>query len=155
MKLSIISVSGKMPAWVADGYEEYARRLPKKLFPQLIELPLAIRTKTLHVEKIRQQEGARIMRSLPKGSRMIALDVLGKALTTHALAKKIEDWQMQGSHASLVIGGPDGLSQECKEKAEETWSLSALTLPHPLVRIVLIEQIYRAWAITQNHPYHK
>lgn len=144
-----------MPSWVSQGYQEYAKRLPKELQPKLIELPLATRSKTTNVEKIKSQEGRQICETLSKGERLIALDVLGKPISTEQLANKLEQWQMQGDDISITIGGPDGLSPQCKQRASELWSLSACTLPHPLVRVVLIEQLYRAWTITQNHPYHK
>ena len=155
MKFSVVCVGNKMPAWVSQGYDEYEKRLPKELRPKLIELPLATRSKSTSVEKIKEQEGRQICATLSKTARVIVLDVLGKPLSTELLAKKLEQWQMQGDDINIVIGGPDGLSQECKARAQEKWSLSGCTLPHPLVRVVLIEQLYRAWTITQNHPYHK
>ncbi len=155
MKISLISVGGKMPGWISEGYNEYAKRLPKEINPKMIDLPLANRNKNSNTEKLKADEGKQILAALPKGSIMVALDVEGKALSTQGLTQKIQNWQMQGTHVSLVIGGPDGLSKECLKHASELWSLSALTMPHPLVRVVLIEQLYRAWTITQNHPYHK
>lgn len=155
MKLSIVSVGTKMPRWVQDGYDEYAKRMPKELNPELVELPLANRSKASSVAKMKEQEGQSILAALPKSGRVVMLDVLGKSLSTPALAKKIDSWKMEGDKVSIVIGGPNGLSQACLDRADEKWSLSALTLPHPLVRVVLIEQLYRAWSILQNHPYHK
>ena len=155
MKFSIISVNGKMPAWVNAGYDEYAKRLPREICPTLVELPLANRSKSTSVEKVKAREGTQILKSLSKGAIHIALDVRGKAISTEQLADKLRDWQMHGERVELIIGGPDGLAPECLQKARERWSLSALTLPHPVVRVVLIEQLYRAWTITQNHPYHK
>lgn len=144
-----------MPAWINAGYDEYARRLPKELQPRLIELPLALRSRSSNIDKIKKTESDQIIASLKTNTQVILLDVLGKSLSTPDLAKKLEAWQMVGTDVSLIIGGPDGVSSECKAQANELWSLSALTMPHPLVRIVLIEQLYRAWTITQNHPYHK
>ncbi|VUD53159.1 Ribosomal RNA large subunit methyltransferase H [Thalassocella blandensis] len=144
-----------MPAWVMQGYEEYAKRLPRELKPQLIELPLAPRSKSSNVDKIKQSEGEQILASIPKGARAVMLDVKGKALSTELLSEKMASWQMEATDVCLVIGGPDGLSASCLAAADEKWSLSGLTLPHPLVRVVLIEQLYRAWTILQNHPYHK
>lgn len=144
-----------MPAWVQQGYAEYEKRLPKELKPQLFELPLASRSKTTNAIKTKAQEGADIIAALPKGGHVVALDVCGKPIGTESLANKLEQWQMNTKHLSFLIGGPDGLSAECLSRADEKWSLSALTMPHPLVRIVLIEQLYRAWTILQNHPYHK
>lgn len=144
-----------MPDWVTQGYDEYAKRLPKELSPQLVELPLAVRSKSANVEKIKLTEGEQILSSVPKGARLLMLDVKGKSLSTEMLSQKMSSWQMEGTDICLVIGGPDGLSSQCLAAADERWSLSALTLPHPLVRVVLVEQLYRAWTILQNHPYHK
>lgn len=155
MKVSLISVGGKMPRWVDEAYGEYAKRLPKEIQPKLIDLPLANRNKNSNTEKLRQDEGKQILAAIPKGAKLIALDVLGRSLSTYDLKNKVERWQMDGDHVCIVIGGPDGLSQECLQTAHEKWSLSAMTMPHPLVRVFLIEQLYRAWSITQNHPYHK
>ncbi|WNO09504.1 23S rRNA (pseudouridine(1915)-N(3))-methyltransferase RlmH [Teredinibacter sp. KSP-S5-2] len=155
MKLSIVAVGTKMPKWVQQGYEEYAKRLPRELTPHLVELAVANRGKNANIEKLKQQESEQILSSLPRQGRVVALDVLGKKISTEQLAKKMADWQMVGDDVSIVIGGPDGLSRECLNHADEKWSLSDMTLPHPLVRIVLIEQLYRAWSILQNHPYHK
>ncbi len=144
-----------MPGWVTEGYNEYARRLPREHTPRLVELPLANRSKAVNVDRIKAREGTQIMAALSKGAHVVALDVGGKSLSTRALADKLQAWQMRGTDIDLVIGGPDGLSSECKDRADELLSLSALTLPHPLVRLVIIEQIYRAWTIVRNHPYHK
>lgn len=147
-----------MPSWVKAGYAEYAKRLPRDLEPRLVELPLANRSKNHSVDAVKTAEGEQILSAydnLPGQKRLIALDVLGKPLSTELLAKKMAGWQMDAVNPCLLIGGPDGLSAPCLARADETWSLSALTMPHPLVRVVLIEQLYRAWSILQNHPYHK
>ena len=155
MKLTLIAVGTKMPSWVQDGYQEYAKRLPKELCPKLIELNIGARGKNRSVEQARLQEAQSIQQVIPRSAVVIALDVLGKRLKTEQLANKISDWQMQGDDVCLLIGGPDGLTSEVLSSARERWSLSDLTLPHPLVRIVVIEQLYRAWTVLQNHPYHK
>ena len=155
MKLSIVAIGGKMPSWVQDGYKEYARRLPRELLPVLIELPLATRSKATSVSKLKQLEAKQILDVIPDKSYVVALDVLGKAQSTENLAKKMGDWQMNGRDVTLLIGGPDGLDASILARSDEKWSLSALTLPHPLVRVVLIEQLYRAYTILTNHPYHK
>ena len=144
-----------MSGWVNQGYEEYARRLPGTLQPRLLELPLAKRSKSNSTAKAKEIEGKQICAAVADSSVMIALDVKGKALSTEQLADKLKDWQMQGNDIAIVIGGPDGIASSCLAQAQEIWSLSALTLPHPLVRVVLIEQLYRAWSINQHHPYHK
>ena len=144
-----------MPEWVQAGYFEYAKRLPREFALQLHELPLANRSKSTSIEKVKLQEESSILAAIRQEDFVIALDVGGRSIDTPALAKKLQDWQMSGKNISIVIGGPDGLSDTCLERADARWSLSALTLPHPLVRILLVEQLYRAWTILQNHPYHK
>ena len=144
-----------MPKWVQEGYQEYAKRLPRDLTPKLIELPLAQRSKTTNTQKIKNAEGEAMLAQVSSGQHVVALDVLGKSISTEKLSQKMGQWQMEGQDVVLFIGGPDGLAADCLARANEKWSLSALTLPHPLVRIVLIEQWYRAWTILQNHPYHK
>ncbi|WP_188152379.1 23S rRNA (pseudouridine(1915)-N(3))-methyltransferase RlmH [Teredinibacter waterburyi] len=158
MKIDLIAVGTKMPSWVQEGYQEYAKRLPRDLSLNLVELPLANRSKNTNVDQVKAAEGEQILSVIgsPSGNhRVIALDVLGKKLSTELLAEKMASWRMDGVNVSLLIGGPDGLSPKCLNRADEKWSLSGLTLPHPLVRIVLAEQLYRAWTILQNHPYHK
>ncbi len=155
MRLSVICVGGKMPAWVNAGVDEYGKRLPRELRLVWQEIPLARRGRDSQPEALRQAEGEQILKAIPAGDRVIALDVRGKHWCTEDLAQQLSDWQMSGDNYSLLIGGPDGLSRDCLARAERRWSLSALTLPHPLVRIVLAEQLYRAWTITVNHPYHR
>ncbi|MBA6413215.1 23S rRNA (pseudouridine(1915)-N(3))-methyltransferase RlmH [Parahaliea sp. F7430] len=155
MRLTIVAVGGRMPAWVEEGVSEYSKRLPRELRLQWREVPLARRGKDAKAEQLCQAEGEQILKAVPQGDRVIALDVKGRSWTTPELAQQLSSWQMSGDNYSLLIGGPDGLSAECLARAERRWSLSALTLPHPLVRIVLAEQLYRAWTITVNHPYHR
>lgn len=155
MRVSIVTVGTRMPAWVTQGVEEYDKRMPRELNLEWKELPLAPRGKNANAEQIKDKEGLQILKAIPPGDRVIALDVLGQALSTEKLAATLADWQMSGENYSLLIGGPDGLSAACLQRAERRWSLSALTLPHPLVRILLAEQLYRAWTITANHPYHR
>jgi len=155
MRISIIAVGGKMPAWVQQGVDDYCRRLPRELKPDWREIPLARRTRDSKVEQLLEREGEQLLKAVPRGDRVIALDVLGERLSTARLAQQLEAWQMSGDNYSLLIGGPDGLSPRCLECASARWSLSDLTLPHPLVRILLAEQLYRAWTITVNHPYHR
>jgi 23S rRNA (pseudouridine1915-N3)-methyltransferase len=155
MRLSIIAVGTKMPAWVDQGVKEYDRRMPRELKVQWREIPLIRRGKDTNAETLRQREGEKILKAIPAGDRLIALDVRGESWSTERLAEKLQSWQMSGDNFSLLIGGPDGLSRECLDRASQRWSLSDLTLPHPLVRILLAEQLYRAWTITANHPYHR
>jgi 23S rRNA (pseudouridine1915-N3)-methyltransferase len=155
MRLSIIAVGTKMPAWVEQGVEEYGRRMPRELKLAWREIPLARRGKDSRPQQLCAREGQQLLKAVPAGDRVIALDVRGKRISTEQLAQQLESWQMSGDNYSLLIGGPDGLSSDCLERAEQRWSLSDLTLPHPLVRVLLAEQLYRAWTITVNHPYHR
>ncbi len=155
MRISVVAVGTKMPRWVTEGVAEYAVRLPRELRLEWCEIPLARRGKDSRAEQLRQREGEQILKAIPGGDRVIALDVKGKALSTEQLAGELQGWQMSGDNYSLLIGGPDGLSAACLQRAERRWSLSTLTLPHPLVRVLLAEQLYRAWTITVNHPYHR
>jgi 23S rRNA (pseudouridine1915-N3)-methyltransferase len=155
MRISIIAVGTKMPGWVSQGVEEYCRRLPREIKLEWREIPLAQRGKDSKPELLCEREGEQILKAIPARDQVVALDVLGKRISTPALAEQLSAWQMSGDDYSLLIGGPDGLSPQCLERAQSKWSLSDLTLPHPLVRVLLAEQLYRAWTITVNHPYHR
>ena len=155
MRLSIIAVGTKMPAWVSQGVAEYDKRMPRELKLEWREIPLARRGRDASPQQLCSREGELILKAIPGGDRVVALDVLGKRISTEQLAQQLRDWQMSGDNYSLLIGGPDGLSPECLQRADRRWSLSDLTLPHPLVRVLLAEQLYRAWTITANHPYHR
>jgi 23S rRNA (pseudouridine1915-N3)-methyltransferase len=155
MRISIIAVGTRMPAWVNQGVEEYCRRLPRELNVQWREIPLARRSRDSKAAQLQEREGEQILKAVPAGDRVVALDVQGKRLSTEQLAGQLSAWQMSGDNYSVLIGGPDGLSPQCLERADVRWSLSDLTLPHPLVRVLLAEQLYRAWTITVNHPYHR
>lgn len=155
MKISIIAIGTKMPSWICEGYQEYACRLPKEYQISLIEIPSTKRFKTSNLEVIKKEEGQKILNAISFNSYKIALEREGKALTSETLAKKLETWKLESINISFIIGGPEGLSQECCLQAQEIWSLSKLTLPHPLVRVVLAEQLYRAYSIIVKHPYHR
>ncbi len=153
MYIKLIAIGNKMPTWVTIGFAEYAKRLPPDYHLDLIEIPAEKRTKNRNVEQILQEEGKKLLAAAEQP--IIVLDRQGKALTTLQLAKHLQNWRDLSQNISLLIGGPEGLSPECLQKANQTWSLSALTFPHPLVRIILAEQIYRAWSIISHHPYHR
>lgn len=144
-----------MPKWVQEGYAEYAKRLPKACSLKLVELPMAQRGKTSSVEQMKAEEAKRILAAIPKGARLIALDEHGQQVTTKGLADKMEDWLSGGQDIALIVGGPDGLDQTILQQAQWKWGLSKLTMPHPMVRIMVAEQIYRAWSVIHNHPYHR
>ena len=155
MKMTLVAVGTRMPAWVQTGYEEYAKRLPRDCALVLKEIPLAARGKNADLQRAICAEGEAMLAAIPAQERVIALDVGGKPQSTENLAAHLQQWQQQGGNTSLLIGGPDGLAASCLARAQERWSLSALTLPHPLVRIVLAEQLYRAWSLLNRHPYHR
>lgn len=155
MKIRLLAVGGKMPAWVSQGFNEYSKRLPAEMTFELVELPLGHRGKGADKARAIKQEGDAMLAAIPKNDRVIALEVQGKSWSTEQLAEHIRDWQMDGRNISLLVGGPDGLDSRCVQLADQKWSLSALTLPHPLVRVILAEQVYRAWTVIQGHPYHK
>ncbi len=155
MRILLISVGQRPPAWVAEGFAEYARRMPASCRLQLVEIALAKRGKNPDVKRLRQQEGERMLAAIPASSLVIALDVDGRAWSSETLATKLRRWMQDGRDVCLLIGGPDGLDPACRQRADLVWSLSALTLPHALVRVFLAEQLYRAWTITQGHPYHR
>lgn len=155
MKLNLLAVGTKMPAWVTDGYQEYAKRLPRECQLILQEITPAKRGKTGHPAQWKQQEGERLLQAIPEQHHVVALEVTGKSWSTEQLATQMANWQQDGRDVSLLVGGPDGLDEPCRQRADQLWSLSPLTLPHPIARVVLAEQLYRAWTVLQNHPYHR
>lgn len=155
MKINLIAVGNKMPGWVELASNDYAKRLPAEIKINSILLPLIKRGKNPDIPRIIRDESRKILASVPKESLLVVLDVVGKSVTTMQLSSILEKWLQQGQDVTIVIGGPDGVSEEVLAKASLKLSLSALTFPHPLVRIILLEQIYRAWSILNNHPYHR
>lgn len=143
-----------MPDWVAAGVREYSGRLPAN-FLQLIELPLATRTKASDLRRVQAEEGQRLLKAIPNGAHVIALDPRGRSLDTETLAMRLEEWQQERRDVVFLIGGPEGLNDACLARSNERWSLSKLTFPHMLVRVILAEQLYRAWSILRKHPYHR
>jgi len=155
VKIHIISVGNKMPKWVDLGYQEYAKRLPIECQVKLIEIAPGHRGKGADIKRATREEGERMLKAIPKGARVIALHVVGKSWSTEQLAQQMGNWLSGGCDVALLIGGPEGLADSCLQIAGQKWSLSALTMPHPLVRVVLSEQLYRGWSLLNNHPYHR
>lgn len=155
MQIHIIAVGERMPEWVQVGYAEYAKRLPHECRLTLHEIPASKRTKGADLARLTRDEGARQLMAIPAGSRVIALDRNGRELDTLTLASQIEKQLGAGSDLALLVGGPEGLAPACLDAAHERWSLSKLTLAHPVVRVVLAEQLYRAWSTLRNLPYHR
>ncbi|EKD55253.1 MAG: Ribosomal RNA large subunit methyltransferase H [uncultured bacterium] len=155
MMVRILALGNKMPAWVNEGFQEYAKRLTHAFTFELCEIPLEKRSKNIDTSRLIEREGKKLLAAIKPAHKIIALHVKGRSFSTEELATQFKQWAMHGTSIDLLIGGPDGLSTECLQKADMTWSLSPLTLPHPLVRILLAEQLYRVMSILQNHPYHR
>ena len=155
MQLTVAAIGQRMPAWVQSSWSEYARRFGPGVTHVLKELPKARRTRNSAVDALRKSEGEALLAAVPAGHRVIVLDERGVQWTTRELAARMTQWMQDEHGVCFLVGGPDGLSPECRERAQDTWALSRLTLPHPMVRTILAEQLYRAWTITQNHPYHR
>lgn len=155
MRIRILAVGQKMPAWVTQGYEEYAKRINGDCQLELVEIAAQKRGKNTNVQQLKDKEGKAIREAIKSGERIVALDVLGKAVSTPQLAHNLKDWQMDGRHVAIIIGGPDGIADDVLNIADQKLSLSNLTLPHPMVRVLLAEQLYRAWSINHGHPYHR
>ena len=155
MRIYIIAVGERMPEWVAQGYQEYIKRLGPELPVELVEIPAGKRGKNAAINRILEREAKNIQAKIPANSVVVALDVKGKTWSTEELSAHIADWQQQGSNICFLIGGPEGLTPELIEDADIRLSLSRMTFPHPLVRAILAEQLYRAYSILKNHPYHK
>lgn len=155
MKFQMLAIGTKMPAWVQAGCAEYQKRLPKDFSVEIKELALAPRGKSTSIETAMEREAEQILGAIAPQSFVIALDSRGKQWTTERLATQVQQWREQARPVALLVGGPDGLAPSCLQRADLSWSLSALTLPHPLVRVVVLEQLYRVWSFLNNHPYHK
>ena len=154
MKLSILAVGHKMPAWIQAGFEEYSKRMPPEARIDLIELKPEDRA-SKPVPKVLEQEALRIESAIPKGAVRIVLDERGVVVKTTQLADWLRAWMAEGVSPCFMIGSADGLAPSIKTGADKTMALSGCTLPHCMVRVMLAEQLYRAWSITQNHPYHR
>ena len=155
MKIHLIAIGTRMPAWVREGCAEYAKRVTGICRLDLIEIAAAKRGKNADIARAIQDEGERMLHTVPSSCHVIALERTGRRKSTLELADALRGWLNDGRDVALLVGGPEGLSTECLRRAHETWSLSELTLAHPLVRVVLAEQIYRAWSIVNNLPYHR
>ena len=153
MKFLVVAVGHRMPAWVDAGFAEYAGRMPREARISLIEMKPALRAGP--VARALETEGKRITAALPAGCTRVALDERGTLLETMALARRVARWRESGRDVAFIVGGADGLAEEVKRSADFIWSLSPLTLPHGLARVMLAEQLYRAGSILQNHPYHR
>lgn len=155
MKLWIVAVGQRTPAWIEAGYEEFVKRMPREMPVQLVEIKPEPRGGNKNVDSLRAAEAARIRNALPARARVVALDERGEDVTTGQLSEKLRRWMEGGDDVAFLVGGPDGLSPELKAEAAEMLRLSSLTLPHAVVRVILAEQLYRAASILRGHPYHR
>lgn len=153
MRIRLLAVGTRMPGWVSAGYDDYTRRMPRSCRLELVEIAPGKRQRG--AERALADESKAMLDRIDRDDAVIALDVQGKPWSTEQLADNLHDWLADGRDRALLIGGPDGLAPECLHRAEQRWSLSPLTLPHPLVRIVVAEQLYRANSLLNNHPYHR
>ncbi|MDX1604817.1 MAG: 23S rRNA (pseudouridine(1915)-N(3))-methyltransferase RlmH [Candidatus Competibacterales bacterium] len=155
MRLRLVAIGTRMPAWVDAGFRDYADRLPRECRLELTEIPAPRRGRNADAARLMRTEAERLRSAVPASARLLALDQRGQAWSTENLAARLRDWLADGRDVALLTGGPDGLDPALREQAELCWSLSALTLPHPLVRVIVAEQLYRAWSLLSNHPYHR
>jgi len=155
VQLHLIAVGQRMPDWVQTGYGEYAKRLPTECRLRLVEIAAEKRGKNADLPRLLAREGERMLAAVPKSARVVALAVEGRQWSTGQLAERLTGWLGEGRDIALLVGGPEGLAAECYARSDERWSLSPLTLPHPLVRIIVAEQLYRAWSLLSGHPYHR
>jgi len=155
MRLQLLAVGQRMPEWVATGFAEYAGRMPRDMALTLHALPNPARSRALDTSTLRRLEGQALLAAVPGQALVVALDEGGDVVDTQAMAGRLARWQQSGRDVALVIGGAAGLDDAVRERADWVWSLSPLTFPHMLVRILVAEQIYRAWSLLNNHPYHR
>lgn len=155
MRITLLSIGHKMPAWIREGFQEYVRRMPPEIRVDLVELKPEERGSGRNVARARAVEGERLLAALPEGATLIALDENGGSVSTQGLSVMLAGWMRDATSPAFAIGGADGLAENVRDRAAKLVSLSALTLPHGLVRVLLAEQLYRAWTILARHPYHR
>ncbi len=155
MKVNLLALGHKMPDWVDIAFNNYNHRLPHHLKIQMLEMPAVSRQKGLNIAQIKAQEAVLIQKQLKPDSVNIALDENGKTISTVCLSKQLNQWQMNGQDVNIIIGGADGLGRSILEVSHQCWSLSKLTFPHQLVKVIIAEQLYRAYSLLSNHPYHR
>ena len=155
VRIHLLSVGKRMPGWVREGYGEYAKRMPGECALKLVEITPGHRGKSADVNRAIREEGERMLKAIPRNCRVIALDVLGKSWSTEQLSGQMDEWMNDGSDVALLVGGPEGLAAEALQRSDGRWSLSPLTLPHELARVVVAEQLYRSLTLLRGLPYHK
>ncbi len=155
MKIKLLAVGTRMPEWVEQAVTEYGRRMPADFALVCQAVPMVRRGKSVTPEQAQRREGRALLERVDRRDHVVALTVDGRGHSTETLARRVQGVREDGCDLALLVGGPDGLSQECLQRAAERWSLSALTLAHPLVRVVVAEQLYRVWSLLHGHPYHR
>ncbi len=155
MRIRLIAVGTRMPGWVKEGFADYAGRMPRECKLELVEIPVAERGKNADIPRLKRAEAEKILKAIPADARVIAFEEGGETLGTDQWAQALKGWLQGGRDVALLIGGPDGLAPEALARADRRWSLSRLTLPHALARVLVAEQLYRAWTRLTNHPYHR
>ncbi len=155
MKIHLVAIGDRMPAWVQQGFDEYAKRISGDCKIVLSEVTASKRRKNSDLSKLNKIEGEKMLSAIPRDAHVVALDAVGQQWNTEELSRSLSKWMLAGRDVALMIGGPEGLSPACKLRAQECWGLSRLTFPHPLVRVIVAEQLYRARSILSNHPYHR
>jgi 23S rRNA (pseudouridine1915-N3)-methyltransferase len=155
MQIQLINVAQKLPAWVDAACDDYLKRLPREMTLKIVTVPLAARKAKQSAHKLQQRESALIMDKLTPGSLNLALDERGEQWSSSDWSQNLQRWMFEFPRINLIIGGPDGLSQQCLECCHHRVSMGRMTMPHALVKVVLLEQLYRAWTILQGHPYHR
>ncbi|MGH8283125.1 MAG: 23S rRNA (pseudouridine(1915)-N(3))-methyltransferase RlmH [Gammaproteobacteria bacterium] len=155
MRIHLLAAGTRLPSWINDGFNEYASRMPPECKLLLKEIPLGAGRRGGDAARAVAQEGVKMLAAIPASAGVIALDVRGKGFSTEELSRQLSRWLQDGRDLALLIGGPDGLAPDCLARAELKWSLSPLTLPHGLVRVLVVEQIYRVWSLLKGHPYHR
>lgn len=155
MKIQLIAIGDKMPQWAKAGFQEYANRMPADMSLELKQVRAATRTKNQSTATIIKEEQKRLQAALPDSNHLIALDVNGAHWSTEQLAEQVNHWRELAKPVAMIVGGADGLSEQLIKQSQQRWSLSRLTFPHYLVRVLIAEQLYRAWTILHHHPYHR
>ena len=155
LKLHLVVIGERMPRWVDEAFNEYQKRIRGRMAMKLVEVPAVKRGKSPDLGRVAAEEESRLVAAIPDGCRRIALDRTGRALSTLDIAGRMETWMQDGEQAALVVGGPEGLSRQFLDASDECWSLSAMTFAHPVVRVVLAEQVYRCWSVLEGLPYHR
>jgi 23S rRNA (pseudouridine1915-N3)-methyltransferase len=155
MRIQLIAAGTRRPAWEREGFDTYARRMPRECAVSLIEIQVQKRGANADISRLRAREGEQMIAKVAKNAIVIALDEKGRSFNTRQLAEQLRNWLASGNDLALLIGGPDGLAPSCIDAARMSWSLSPLTLPHGLARVLVAEQLYRAWTVTSGRPYHR